>query len=53
MDAESAAATWEAANVNIKQQQSILKYMAAYFGRRLTVPESYIRELEEGALIPT
>jgi hypothetical protein len=52
MDAESAAAMWEAANVNINQQRTILKYMAAYFGRRLTVPESYIRELEEGALMP-
>jgi hypothetical protein len=43
----AAAAMWEAAKMNIKQQQTILKYMAAYFGRRLTVPESYIQELEE------
>jgi len=52
MDAESAAAMWEAANVNLKQQRIILKYMSVYFGRRLTVPESHIRELEEGALLP-
>lgn len=43
----AATAMWEAAKMNIKQQQTILKYMAAYFGRRLTVPESYIQELEE------
>jgi hypothetical protein len=29
MDAESATAVWEAANLKLKQQQTILSYMAA------------------------
>ena len=53
MDAESAAAMWEEANINTRQQRTILRHLACYFGRRLTVPLSKIRELEEGALMPT
>jgi hypothetical protein len=53
MDAESAAAMWEEANINCRQQRTILRHLACYFGRRLTVPLSKIRELEEGALMPT
>lgn len=52
MDAESAAAMWEEANINTWQQRTILRHLACYFGRRLTVPLSKIRELEEGALMP-
>jgi len=50
MDAESSTA--EEANKNFRQQRIILRHLACYFGRRLTVPLSKIRELEEGALMP-
>jgi hypothetical protein len=53
MDAESATAMWEEANINCRQQRTILRHLACYFGRQLTVPLSKIRELEEGALMPT
>ena len=52
MDAESSTAMWEEANINCRQQRIILRHLACYFGRRLTVPLSKIRELEEGALMP-
>jgi len=52
MDAESSAAMWEEANKNFRQQRIILRHLACYFGRRLTVPLSKIRELEESALMP-
>jgi hypothetical protein len=52
MDAESSTAMWEEANINCRQQRIILRHLACYFGRRLTVPLSKICELEEGALMP-
>ncbi len=35
---------------NMKAEKK--KYMPVYFGRRITVPESHIREFEEGVLKP-
>lgn len=53
MDAEAAAAMREEANMNCRQQCLILQHLACYFGRRLTMPLSKMRELEEGELMPT
>jgi hypothetical protein len=52
MDAESASAMWEEANCTYKSQHIILQHLKCFFGRRITVPEKYIRELEDGALNP-
>jgi hypothetical protein len=52
MDAESAVAMWEEANCNLRQQRIILRHLSNHFGRRLTVPERKLRELEEGTLLP-
>jgi hypothetical protein len=43
MDAHSAAAMWEDANVNTGQSRTILRHFDAYFGLRLTVPESQVK----------
>jgi hypothetical protein len=40
MDAESACAMWEEANVQLWGQQIILRHLANFFGCCLTVPES-------------
>lgn len=52
MDAETASAMWEEGNVPLRAQRIILRHLKAFFGRRITVPESKIRELENGALPP-
>ena len=52
MDAEAACAMWEEANCPYKSQRVILRHLKSFFGRRITVPERYIRELEDGALNP-
>ena len=52
MDAESACAMWEEANCPIRAQRIILRHLSLFFGRRITVPEQTIRELEQGALLP-
>ena len=52
MDAESACAMWEEANVALRPQRIILWHLASFFGRRITVPEREIRELEQGTLSP-
>jgi len=52
MDAEAACAMWEEANGPYKSQRVILRHLKNSFGRRITVPERYIRELEDGALHP-
>lgn len=52
MDAESACAMWEEANCPYKSQRIILRHLKCFFGRRITVPERHIRELEDGALDP-
>jgi hypothetical protein len=49
MDAESACTMWEEANCMYKSQRVILRHLKCFFGRRITVPETYIRELENGA----
>jgi hypothetical protein len=45
MDAHSAAAMWEDAKVSLHQQRKINRHMASYFGARLTVPESKVKEI--------
>jgi hypothetical protein len=45
MDAHSAAAMWEDAKVSLLQQRKINRHMGAYFGARLTVPESKVKEI--------
>ncbi len=52
MDAHSACTMWEEANVPLRAQRVILRHLAQFFGRRITVPERKIRELEVGALQP-
>ncbi len=52
MNAYSACAMWEEANVPLRAQRVILRHLSNFFGRRLTVPERQIRELEAGALHP-
>jgi hypothetical protein len=52
MDAELAWAMWEEANVALHPQRIILRHLASFFGRRITVPEREIRELEQGTLSP-
>jgi hypothetical protein len=52
MDTESACAMWEEANVPLQGQRIILRHLANFFGRHLTVPESRIRDLERGAVPP-
>jgi len=52
MDAEAACAMWEEANVGLRSQRIILRHLANFFGRRITVPESFVRELERGSLQP-
>jgi hypothetical protein len=52
MDAEAACAMWEEANCPYKSQRVILRHLKHFFGRRIVVPERYIRELEDGALNP-
>jgi hypothetical protein len=53
MDAESACAMWEEANCPVRAQRIILRHLKHFFGRRITVPEQKIRDLEEGTLLPT
>jgi hypothetical protein len=48
MDAHSAAAMWEDANVKLFQQRKINRHLGAYFGSRLTVPEKEIKEIGKG-----
>jgi hypothetical protein len=45
MDAHSAAAMWEDAKVSLHQQRKINRHMGAYFGARLTVPETKVKEI--------
>jgi hypothetical protein len=45
MDAHSAAAMWEDAKVCLHQQRKINRHMGAFFGARLTVPESKVKEI--------
>jgi len=52
MDAASAAAMWEESNCPLRAQRIILRHLKAFFGRRITVPEHEMRELELGALLP-
>jgi hypothetical protein len=52
MDASSAAATWEESNCPLQVQQIILRHLKASFGRRITVPEYELQELELGTLLP-
>jgi hypothetical protein len=52
MDAETAAAMWEEANVPVRAQQIILCHMKKAFGRSTTVPERQLKELKDGALLP-
>jgi hypothetical protein len=52
MDAESACAMWEEANCTYKSQRVILRHLKCFFGHHITVPENFIRELEDGALYP-
>jgi hypothetical protein len=52
MDAETAAAMWEEANVPVRAQRIILRHIKKAFGRRITVPERKLKELEDGALPP-
>jgi hypothetical protein len=52
MDAETAAAMWEEANVPVRAQRIILRHIKEAFGRRITVPERQLKELEDGALPP-
>jgi hypothetical protein len=53
MDAESACAMWEEANCPVRAQRIILRHLKHFFGRPITVPEHQLRDLEEGALLPT
>jgi hypothetical protein len=48
MDAHSAAAMWEDAKVSTVQQRKINRHLDAYFGARLTVPESEVRAIGKG-----
>jgi hypothetical protein len=52
MDAASAAAMWEESNSPLRAQRIILRHLKAFFGRRITVPEHELRELELGTLLP-
>ena len=42
MDAATACAMWQEANVSKKSQRTILRYFAAEFGGRLVVPEAQV-----------
>jgi hypothetical protein len=53
MDAESAAAMWQEANCPICTQRIILQHLFNQFGRRITVPEQRMKDLEVGNLPPT
>jgi hypothetical protein len=53
MDAESAAAMWQEANCPIRTQRIILRHLFNHFGRRITVPEQRMKDLEAGNLLPT
>jgi hypothetical protein len=44
MDAPSAAAMWEDARVNTRQMRVITRHLDAYFGARLIVPESKVKQ---------
>ena len=52
MDAETPCAMWEEANCPYKAQRVILRHLKNFFGRRITVPERFIRWLEDGVLNP-
>jgi hypothetical protein len=52
MDAEAAAAMWQEANCPVRAQRIILRHLFNFFGRRITVPEQRIRDLEDGNLRP-
>jgi len=52
MDAHSACAMWEEANVPVRAQRVIVRHLKNFFGRRVSVPEKAIRELEDGVLHP-
>jgi hypothetical protein len=52
VDANSACAMLEEANVPLQAQHVILHHLANFFGQCLIVPESQIRELEAGACYP-
>jgi hypothetical protein len=51
-DAEAACAMWEEANCPYKSQRVILRHLKNFFERCITVPEQYIKELEQGVLHP-
>jgi len=52
IDAASAAVMWEESNCLLRAQRIILRHLKAFFGRRITVPEHEMRELELSALLP-
>ena len=43
---------WQEANCPIHTQRMILRHLFHLFGRRITVPEQKIRDLEQGAVHP-
>jgi hypothetical protein len=43
---------WEEGNVPLRAQRIILQHIKSFFGRCITLPERYLRELESGSLPP-
>ena len=52
MDAFTAEAMWEAANVNTNGQRLIRRYLYAFFGKQFFVPESKIESITEDVFAP-
>ena len=52
MDAATACAMWQEANVSKKSQRTILRYLAAEYGCRLVVPESQVDAFGQAHVAP-
>ena len=52
MDAVTAAAMWQEANVSKRLQRIVLRYLASQFGRRLIVPQIEIDTLGQNFVEP-
>ena len=52
MGAYRAFAMWGDANITLAQQRIILRHLRQFFGQRIAVPESKIRELSAGVVNP-
>jgi hypothetical protein len=52
MDAATACAMWQEANVSQKSQRRILRYLAAEYGCRLVVPEAEVDAFGQDHVTP-